>query len=273
MDTEDLPDFLGGEPAPEPQAAPAADAPAPAAAAPAAEGPARGADGKFAAAAPAPAAPAAPAPNADAAPAAPAGEPVHHVPLATFLDTRDKLSAAEKEAKELREWRQQQEEAARRQQVQAPNRDTDPQGYERFQQAQIGQALYGQRLEMSRGFAEMKHGPDVTTAAFDWGVQRCDADPFFNEKVRAHRDPVGFVVSEWQREQTLAQMSDPKEIEAFRAWKAQQAGQPAGQPHAAAPPAAPAAPRQSLAASPSAGASAGPVPQDGEAIFNEMFGS
>jgi hypothetical protein len=265
---DDLPDFLGGEPAPAPQASPAPETAAPAAEAPASEGPARGPDGKFAAASPEPAPAAAPAPAALAVDAQ-----GHVVPLATFLDTRDRLTVAEKEAKELREWRAQQEAAARRQPV--PDRETDPAAYEAHQRAAFDARLYEQARDMSHRLAIVEHGPQVVDAAFNWGVQRCDTDPFFNEKVRASKDPVGMVVAEWRREQALAKVGDPAELDAFLAWKATQAGAaPApGQPTPqAAPPAAIAAPRQSLAASPSAGAHAEAIPRDGEAAFGAMFG-
>lgn len=253
MDPKDLPDFLGGEPVPAPEAAPV-EAAAP-------EAPAAAAQPEPAPAEPAPAAP------------APQPEPHHAVPLATFLDTRDKLSAVEKEARELREWRAQQEAAARRQPP--PSRDEDPEGYEAFQASQIRGALYDQRLDMSRFMAEQRHGAQVTDEAFKWGLERCDADPHFNAKVATSRDPVGLVVAEWKRDQ-IASKVDPTEYEGYLAWKAAQAAaQPTDQPQPAAaqPAARPAAPRASLAAAPSAGSHAGPVPRDGAATFDAMFGN
>lgn len=257
--SNDLPDFLSDEPSSTPSVQPAA---APEGLAPEA-------------AAPAPAS-AQPSPPAAAAPVA-TPEPAHSVPLPTFLDLRDKLSAAEKDAKELREWRQQQESAAQRQRAQAPDPNEDPEGYQRFQVAQQDQAQFAMRLDMSRGFAEVRHGAETVQSAFDWGVKRCDEDPFFNAKVRASKDPVGLVVGEWQREQQLSAMT-PEDFAAFQAFKAAQtAGQPGAPPNPAAAPAAapprPAAPRASIAAAPSAGASAGVIPRDGQAQFDAMFPS
>lgn len=289
--SKDLPDFLGGELVSE--AAPSADAPiaaapeapetTPAEAAPAAEataapeGPPRGPDGKFAAVdTPAPAEP--PPVVAPAAPAQAEAAPPHHVPLTTFLDVRDRLSAAEKRASELAQWRAEQEAQARRQPV--PSRDEDPEAYEAYREAQTQAALYSQRIEMSRGFAEMRHGPEATETAFKWGVARCDQDPFFNEKVRASRDPVGLVVEEWKREQILHAIT-PDKFKAFQEWQASQSAEPAPVAAAAppaptaapaAPPQPPAAPRPSLAAAPSAAATAAAIPRDGEAAFDAMFG-
>lgn len=250
---DDLPDFVGGEPtpAPEPVAAPAAAPETPVAA---------------------PAATVAPDP-APAAPAAPVADLGHHVPLPTFLDLRDKFTAAEKEAKELRDWRQQQEAQARRAPV--PDRDEDPDGYEAHRQAAVQGELYDQRLDMSRFMAEQRHGQQVVEAAYAWGLQRCDQDPHFNAKVASSRDPVGVVVAEWRRDQVASKV-DPTKYDAFLAWEATQAGaapQP-GQPQPAAAPAAPmkpVAPRPSLAGGPSAGDVSAPIPRDGEATFDRMF--
>lgn len=265
----DLPDFLSDAPTPAPASEPApAPAPEPAPQPepqpePAAAAPVRGPDGRFAPVEPAPAAEPAPQPAAD---------PVHHVPLATFLDTRDRLSAAEKEAKELREWRQQQEAQARR--VPIPNRDEDPEGYEAHQRQTIDDSMFAMRRDFSRNFAVVQHGQQAVDAAFQWGVNLCDRDPHFNAKVRSHPDPVGYVVSEWKRDQLLSRIA-PEDLEAFQQWKASggQAPAPAAPAPTAAPTPAPLAPRPSLAAAPSAGAHAGAIPRDGAATFGAMFGS
>lgn len=264
----DLPDFLSDAP----QAAPdapqtpetVAQAPAPQPEAPATPP----------AADPAPPAPAAAEP-ATATPSDAQQAAAMNVPLATFLDMRDRANRSEQEARNLREWRQQQEAAARRQPP--PSLEEDPQGFHQHQQQQFNAAIYEQRLTFSRSLNELKHGADTVNAAFEWGAARCDQDPFFNEKVRASADPIGFVVNEWRRDQ-VASTVDPSELEAFRAWKAAQAGQPPANPQnpaaaAHAPPAPPAAPRPSIAAAPSAGLVQQPAPRGGEETFARMFGS
>lgn len=198
-------------------------------------------------------------------------KPYEPVPLATFLDLRDKLARTEREAQELRAYRQQQE--AARQAQPAPDPYQDPEAYQAHQQAEVDARIYGLNLNMSRRLAEVQHGPDVVKAAFDWGLNRCDQDPHFNAKVRSSQDPVGEVVAEWKREQLLARL-DPTDFDAFQAWKASQGGQaPTGYAPQAAQPASqrPQAPRPSLAAGPSAGASASPIPKNGEDTFDAMF--
>lgn len=250
----DLPDFLSDEPAHAPAAEPA---PAPEPAAPPA---------------PPPTPEPAPAPlAAEAAPAAPV-EPAHTVPLPTFLDLRDRATAAEKEAKELREWRQQQEAARARQPL--PDRDQDPDAYEAHQRQAVDESMFVMRRDFSRNFAEIAHGKQTVDAAFEWGANLCDQDPHFNAKVRGHPDPVGFVVAEWKRDQVASKV-DPSQYEAFLAWQASGGVSPAPATPApsAAPTPAPVAPRPSLAGGPSAGAHAAAIPRDGEATFDAMFGS
>lgn len=272
MATTEL-DFLPGEPtlppeaSPPPAAAPEAAAPA-AAAAPEAAAPAADAAGEQA-----PAAPASAAPAEGAAPA----QAGHTVPLPTFLDLRDRATAAENEARQLRAWRAQQEAAARRQPP--PDPVADPVAYEQHREEAFQDALFGERVRNSFGLAELRHGAEVAQRAYRWGLQRCDQDPFFNQKVRASLDPGGLVVAEFKREQMLARL-DPNDLDAFQAWKAaQQPGAQPGaqpQPSAAAPapaaPLSPVAPRPSLASGPSAGSAGELEAMDGEQAFGKMFG-
>lgn len=270
----DLPDFLSDEPSstPDATAAPAAPSEAPAAAPEAA--PASPPEGVS-------------TPPAQAAPAAPQPEaPAHAVPLTTFLDVRDKLSAAEKEAKELREWRQQQEEAARRRPPpEAPDPQEDPVGYAHHQRETFGQMMFEQARDSSRRFAELQHGKDLVDQAWEWAASQIDDDLAANRpsplnlQVQRSRDPAGFVVEEFRKHQMLSEVSSlsPDDLAAFHQWRAnQQPGQPGAAPQAAAPaapPASPAPPRASIAAAPSAGANGGTVPRDGAATFDAMFSS
>lgn len=267
----DLPDFLSDEPRAASEPAPSPEpAPQPAAEpTPEPEGPVRDEKGRFVPTAAEPA-PAAAAPAAEPTPA-PAAEPApQHVPLATFLDVRDKLNDAERRARDLQTWREQQEAASRRPR---PSRDEDPEAYEAHQRQTIDDSMFAMRRDFSRNFAVVTHGQEAVDAAFTWGVEKCDQDPHFNAKVRGHPDPVGFVVAEWRRDQVASKV-DPKEYDAFLAWKA--SGGMTAAPAPAAPgapaPTAPVAPRASLAAAPSAGAHAGAVPRDGEQTFDAMFG-
>lgn len=257
---KDLPDFLSDAP----QAAPEV-----------AQEPAAQAEGAPSEAAQAPPeANLAPAP--DPAPeAAPADQQHGFVPIAALLDERDKRQAADAEAKRLREWREQQEAMARRQPP--PSLDDDPHGFHEHQAAQIQSALYDQKLAFSQRMAVVEHGKDAVEAAKDWYNTYAAQDPFFDRKVASSDDPYGVVIVEWKRQQLLSKV-DPTDLDAFLAWKAQQAGQapvvnpnaPAGAPIVAQP-GAPKPPRPSMAAAPSAGSHAAPDAKDGAEQFKSMF--
>lgn len=262
MDIDDLPDFSGEQsPAPDaPQVQEPAATPAPAP--------------QEAPATPPPADPAQPAPVA-ADPSLAEQAAAQHVPLSTFLDMRDKATAAEKRAKELETWRQQQEAAARRQPP--PSREEDPDGYEEHRDQRFQAALYEQKLSFSERLAVGAHGKDAVAAAKSWYDEYATQDPFFDRKVASSADPYEVVITEWKRQQLLTRI-DPNDIDAFQAWKAAQAGQAPAAPNPAAgapsaPPARPQAPRASIAAAPSAGASADPRPMDGDETYRSMFGT
>lgn len=270
MDTEELPDFLSDDHivTPELQDAPPAAPETPsqdrAPEASPAPAPAPATEPEAAPAAPPETGDPTPAPAAVAPPAA-----VRDVPLAAFLEMREKMQRAERALAD----RQAQEAIA------PPDRNVDPEGYEQHQQAHLQAVLFEQRRDLSRTVANVQHGEEVVNAAFDWAADACDRYPGLNKAVWASANPAGFVVGEYQRMQREQALSDVSvdDIAAFRQWKAnlaagaQEPGAVAPQLAAAAQ-AAPVAPRRSLASAPSAGASAAPEGQDGEQVFDGMFG-
>lgn len=255
--SEDLPDFLSDEPSSAPIEPAVEAAPLEAPAAPEAE------------------APVAPVEQPQAEPPLAAEEPPapQHVPLTTFLDMRDKYSAANKKAAELEQWRQQQEAQARRQP--APDPFDDPAGALAHRDQSVAEQFRNLRLDNSERFATLKHGEDVVKAAQDWYDKEGSRDRFLDQKVEASKDPFGTVVEEWKRSQLLSKIS-PDQLDAFQQWQASQTanpvpGIPVIAPAANQPPARPQAPRASIAAGPSAGGAGQPVPLDGEGTFNDMF--
>ncbi|HZK99418.1 MAG TPA: hypothetical protein VFC47_05930 [Caulobacteraceae bacterium] len=159
------------------------------------EGPARGADGKFAARA------AGQESGLEArAPVAPV-EP-GHVPLSALLDEREKRQASDRELAQMR---------ARANPPPPPTRDE-----------QLEAALYGQNLRASRRFAEREYGKESIATVHDWAARRCDEDPAFNTQMRSSEDPYEAAYQAYQREQVLAEVK-PGELDAYRAWRAAQA--------------------------------------------------
>lgn len=174
-----------------------------------------------------------------------------NVPLGAMLDERDKRNAekarADRLEAELAQMRAQQ------QPQQVPDRWEDPDGFDAYQDQKIQQALYQQNLRWSERIATTEHGKETVEQAKTWGIDRCNTDPYFNAKVAASPDPVGFVVNEWKREQIAAQVS-PEDLTEFQAWKAAQAQLQTAPSVEAAPPNSPRSlPPRSLASAPSAG--------------------
>lgn len=189
--------------------------------------------------------PAEPTPQPEVAP-----EP-QTAPITALLDERERRQAekarADKLEAELAQFR------ASQQPQQVPDRWEDPEGFDAYQDQKVQAALYQQNLRWSERTATIEHGAETVNQAKDWGFARCDQDPYFNAKVAASPDPVGFVVSEWKREQIASQVT-PEDLTQFQAWKAAQAQLQASTAPEGAPPNSPrTAPPRSLASAPSAG--------------------
>jgi len=185
-------------------------------------------------------------------------------PLAALLDERDKRKALEAELAQLRA-------AQPAPQVQMPDPYEDPEGFAAAQEARVSQALYQTNLRWSERIASIQHGEETVKAAKDWGFAKCDSDPYFNAKVASSPDPVGFVVSEYKREEIASKVT-PDEFAQFQAWKAAQGQlqQPGGQPPP--PPTTSAIPPRSLASAPSAGSILTEPVQSDEEMFKEVIG-
>jgi hypothetical protein len=233
-------DFLDGAEAPKAETQPvetppAAEAPAeaPAEATPAPEAEAkpeekpaqpRGPDGKFA--------------PKEAKPDVPQG----FVPIGVVQELRE----------EIRSLKQPAPEQAKVEPTAPPDIFENPEGYSAYLQNQIAQTTLNDRLNLSEELVRQSAGDEAVNAAQEWGRQQLASNPAFAQTFYAQRNPYGFLVSEHRRQTMLAQLgnADPKEIEAYLAWKtAQEQVQPAAQ---AAPPQQPAPPR-SIADATSAG--------------------
>lgn len=185
--------------------------------------------------------------------------------LVALLDTRDKLREAQAEVARLRESQQ-----AQAQPIQMPDPYEDPEGFAAAQEARVSQALYQTNLRWSEQIASMKHGEETVKAAKEWAYARCDSDPYFNAKVAASPDPVGFAVTEYQREEIASKVT-PDEFAQFQAWKQAQ-GQLQQTAQAVPPNTASTIPPRSLASAPSAGNMLTEPVQSDDEIFDEVIG-
>ena len=117
-------------------------------------------------------------------------------------EERDKRQAAERRIAEL---------TARAEPAEPP----DP-------TSELQMALYGQKLGVSRKFAEREYGKDAMAAVHDWASAKCDADPAFNTMMRSSDDPYEDAMQAFNRERVLKEVG-PGELDEFKAWKAAKA--------------------------------------------------
>jgi hypothetical protein len=113
-----------------------------------------------------------------------------------------------------------------------PDPIVDPEGYGTYFKQELETARYQDRLYYSQQMASFKHGEEAVQDGIKWGMARCDADPYFNNKVRSSIDPVGVVVDEFKRDQIASQVTDD-DWQQFQQWKAaKDSPPPAAQPPA-----------------------------------------
>lgn len=199
----------------------------------------------------------------------------HSVPLPTFLELRDRLTAAETQLKQFSQPRQQ-EAPPPEPEMPVLYEDATPaeiaayvEAQREFTAMQAAQSVRSQATYFSRALAEVRHGADVVREAHEWAVRKADEDPLFNEKAKRHPDPYELAVTEFRRDRAVSQIGDG-DMDEFIRWKASRNQQPqAGQPAA---PQKPVAPGPSLAGAPSAGVSSAPQVLDGDATYQRMFG-
>jgi hypothetical protein len=176
----------------------------------------------------------------------PKEEPIM-VPLAALHETRDKVKALEAQLEQFRPRPQPQQPVA------IPDPLDDPEGYHLFQEQRVQQAIFNNTLNISEEMARGTHGDELVNAAQQWAQQQFAANPALYAEFSQQRNPYGYIVQQYQRQQMLSRLGgDPKEIEAYLAWKQASAATQQQPAAPAANPATPAPPR-SIVDAPSAG--------------------
>lgn len=146
-----------------------------------------------------------PAAPVSAPPAEPPKEQ-HVAPLTALLDEREKRQAAEREAAELRAWRQQQEAALRAQKQSAPDPRQDPYGALAYERALFQAQLTNTRLQTSRFLAEKDFGADVVQEAFEF----FDRNPALSHQFVDHPSPFHAAVEFYRRQKVADEVgADP----------------------------------------------------------------
>jgi hypothetical protein len=238
-------EFLeGGEPpkdevqpveTPPVEAAPTVETPEPTAEKPA---PVRGPDGKFAKKEP--------------------EEPVM-VPLKALHETRDEVKALKAQLDAFNKPREQTPQ-------QAPDIFEDPDGFRNHMQSEMQRQILNTTLNLSEEMVTQQVGADTVELAKQWGTQAFQANPGLYQSFIQQRNPYGFLVAEYQKQTMISQIgNDPKEIQAFLAWKQAQQASPA---QVATP--QPQRPTGSIATAPSAGGAQHQATGPGVA-FDEHF--
>lgn len=192
---------------------------------------------------PAPAEPVAePEPNPEPAPApeAPREEP-RTVPLATFLDQRDRLKELERREAE---WKAQQS-----QPMQRIDPLDDPEGFAQQQQQLVQQAIIADRFERSHEDAVEKHGQEAVQAAVEWAQTRAQANPAFAAEYMAKTRPIQWIVQQHKRDALVSDIGDNVD-DWFTREAAKRGYAPQSAPVDAAPVAAPVQPAAKPAAPP-----------------------
>ena len=98
-----------------------------------------------------------------------------YVPINVVLDEREKRQKLEAEMAQYRAQQQPQQKA--------PDRWEDPEGFDAYRDQKVQAAIYEQNLRFSERMATVEHGAEVVKQAKEWGITRCNEDPYFNAKV------------------------------------------------------------------------------------------
>ena len=193
----------------------------------------------------------------EAAPPAASDEKTHgNVPLAALLDEREKRQKLEREAEELRRWRQQYE--AQQTQQQRPDFFDNPEAALSQVQQQFQAQLVGEKLKQSRFLAEREYGAELVQEAYAY----FDANPAQSHALLGEPSPFHAAVEHYRKAKLADEIgNDPEAYKArLRAELEAEIAQKAPQK--------PAAPPRSLASAPGAG---GETMTPGSA-FDQLFG-
>lgn len=197
-----------------------------------------------------------------AAPPAAAQEEPKFAPITALLDERDKRQAAQRENEDLR--KQLAAFHAQQQRRQPPSFDENPEQRLEYEQAQIQNSLWNERLNMSEQMAVGQFGGDAVDAAKQAFATAAQNNPALVMEIRRQANPYGFVMQWHQREKMLSDIgTDP---EAYRQRIISEYMATLAPPPVQAPPAKPLPP--AAAKAPSAGGQANPK----GTAFDEMMG-
>jgi hypothetical protein len=131
------------------------------------------------------------------------------VPLATFLDMRDRMKVAEKAAADAqKQWEQHQQSQQASQTI--PDPFNDPHGYADYRFAQVERARINDKIILSGQMAARTHGQDVVSEAAKWAEAQAAVDPQFDAHIASIADPVEWIIQQHKAVKQLeAYQTDP----------------------------------------------------------------
>lgn len=165
-------------------------------------------------AAPEPAVETPPAPEPQADTGAPASPPEvkpeeqpHTVPIGAILDEREKRQIAQRELEETKR-KLAEYEAAKVHPV--PDPAEDPRAFAAYQQQQVQQVLWNERLNMSEAIARQTNGDAVVDEAREAFAQAVKTSPALYADMQRQPNPYAFVVQWHQRQKLIDEIgNDP----------------------------------------------------------------
>lgn len=137
------------------------------------------------------------------------------IPVTALLDEREKRQKFEREAEELRRWKEEQE----RQRQQGEKR---PDFWENPEQAlghlrqEFQQQLWNEKLNISEAQARRAMGDEIVDEATEAFKAEVAKNPALFQQLQSQRDPYGFVVDWHKRQEFLSEVQDPD------AWREQE---------------------------------------------------
>lgn len=150
-------------------------------------------------------------PEEAAPPAAVEPEKPGSIPISALLDERERRQKAEREAEELRKFRQQIE--AHRHQQPAPDFFQDPDQRLAYERQQFQTQFTAMKLQQSRFLAEREFGADVVNEAYAY----FDEHPQLSHQLLNHPSPFHAAVEFYKKQKVAEEIgADPE------AWKAKQ---------------------------------------------------
>lgn len=141
-------------------------------------------------------------------------EGVRSVPLATFLDVRDKLKDAEKRLKAA--------EPENDVQIDVPDPVKQPQEYAQYMYNTAQFTIMNDRMNTSEKFAVREHGAELVNAARDWALEQFQVNEDFARRVMGSPDPYETAIAAYNESQIVSEFKDPAKLKAYKDWLATQ---------------------------------------------------